>query len=347
MSVAATSIPTEEAAVLAAVRGGDASAFGALAERYRRQLHVHCYRMLGSLEEAEDLVQDTLLRAWRGRSGFEGRSLFRNWLYRIATNACLNALARTPRRVMPPDLAPAASGPPAEPDASADTPWLQPYPDRLLEPKAPSESEPDALAVSRETIELTYMVAIQHLPPRQRAVLILRDALDWSAKETAALLETSLASVNSALQRARETMRAQLPTGRLDWAPSSDVSEQERALLQRYMDCHERADADALASLLREDVRLTMPPIPSWYAGREVIVKLIAGCFEPEFGHLRCVPTRANTQPAVAWYLRRPGDSEHRSLAIDVLRIEDGKIAEITAFVFPDLFPGFGLPPTL
>jgi RNA polymerase sigma-70 factor (ECF subfamily) len=347
MSSSTATTQTEEAAILHAVRAGDESAFTALAERYRRQLHVHCYRMVGSLEDAEDLVQDTLLRAWRGRSGFEGRSLFRTWLYRIATNACLNALTRAPRRVLPPDLAPAAAGAPAEPLSGTEIPWLQPYPDRLLEPEAPSETEPEAAVVSRETFELAYLAAIQHLPPRQRAVLILRDALDWSAKETAALLETSVASVNSALQRARETLRARLPAGRLDWARASDPTEAERAVLQRYMDCHEQADTAALAALLREDVRLTMPPVPSWYEGREAIVALISGCFEPEFGHLRCVPTRANTQPAVAWYLRRPGDSEHRALTIDVLRIEDEKIAEITAFVFPDLFPAFGLPPTL
>jgi RNA polymerase sigma-70 factor (ECF subfamily) len=347
MSLAATPGQSEEAAVLAAVRAGDEAAFTALAERYRRRLHVHCYRMVGSFDEAEDLVQETLLRAWRGRAGFEGRSLLRTWLYRIATNACLNALARTPRRVMPPDLGPATSDPPDEANVASEIPWLQPYPDHLLEPAAPAEAEPDAAVVSRETIELTYLAAIQHLPPRQRAILLLRDALDWSANETAALLDTSVASVNSALQRARSTMRTRLPPRRLDWAPASDPSQEERAVLQRYMDAHDRADPAALAALLREDARLTMPPYRSWYEGRAVIVSLIALGFAPEFGHLRAVPTRANRQAAVAWYLRRPGDSEHRALALDVLRIEAGEIAEITAFANPDLFAAFGLPPVL
>jgi RNA polymerase sigma-70 factor (ECF subfamily) len=342
-----TTAQSEEAAVQAAVRAGDEAAFASLTERYRRQLQVHCYRMVGSFEDAEDLVQETLLRAWRGRAGFEGRSLFRTWLYRIATNACLNALTRTPRRVLPSDLGPASSDPPGEPDTSGEIPWLQPYPDHLLEPAAPSESEPDAMLVERETIELAYLAAIQHLPTRQRAVLILRDALDWSAKETAALLDTSVVSVNSALQRARATMRARMPSDRLAWAPSADPSAEERAVLQRYMDCHDQADGAGLAALLRADARLTMPPIRSWYVGREQIATLMSAGFRPEFGHLRSLPTRANRQPAVAWYRRLPGDTEHRALSIDVLRIEGGLIAEVTAFVSPELFPAFGLAPTL
>jgi RNA polymerase sigma-70 factor (ECF subfamily) len=332
------------------VQTGDEAAFTALAERYRRQLHVHCYRMVGSFDDAEDLVQETLLRAWRARTGFEGRSLFRTWLYRIATNVCLRALERTPKRVMPPNLQPSTSDPPDEAGANPEIPWLQPYPDHLLgplEPAAPAEAEPDAVAVSRETIELAYLTAIQHLPPRQRAVLLLRDALDWSAIETAALLETSVQSVNSALQRARATMRTHLPAGRLDWAPSSDPSDEERTMLQRYMDAHDRADPAALAALLREDARLIMPPILSWYEGRDTIVRMAALGFTPEFGHLRGVPTRANRQAAVAWYLRRPGDTEHRALALDVLCVERGMIAEITTFVSPELFPKFGLPPSL
>jgi RNA polymerase sigma-70 factor (ECF subfamily) len=345
-----TAVHGEEAAVVAAMQAGDEAAFTALAERYRRELRVHCYRLLGSIDDAEDMVQESLLRAWRGRNGFEGRSLFRTWLYRIATNVCLKALERRPRRVMPPDLRPATSEPPDEASASSEIPWLQPYPDHLLgplEPAAPPEAEPDAVVVSRETIELAYLAAIQHLPPRQRAILILRDALDWSAQETAALLDTSVAAVNSALQRARATMRERLPPRRLDWAPASNPSEEERAVLQRYMDAHDRADSTALAALLREDARLTMPPILSWYEGRDTVVKMAALAFDPAFGHLRAVPTGANRQPAAAWYLRRPGDTAHRALALDVLRIEAGMIAEITTFVSPELFPKFGLPPVL
>jgi RNA polymerase sigma-70 factor (ECF subfamily) len=337
----------EEAAVLAAVRGGDESAFAALAERYRRQLQVHCYRMVGSYEDAEDLVQETFLRAWRARDTFEGRSLVRTWLYRIATNACLNALTRTPRRLLPPDVTPTPADPRAAPSMSPELPWLQPYPDRLLEPAAPSEMEPEAVAVSRETIELAYLAAIQYLPPRQRAVLILRDALGWPARDVASLLEMTIPAANSALQRARSTLRAHLPSGRTGWAPPTSPSAEEQAVLQRYLDCHEREDPEALAALLREDARLVMPPISGWYLGREAIVTLISGCFSPDFGHLRAVPTGANRQPAVAWYLRRPGDTAHRALTMDVLRVEGGQIAEITAFVFPHLFPAFDLPPAL
>ena len=332
----------ETGAVVAAAKAGDEAAFVSLVERYRRELHVHCYRMTGSFEDAEDLVQETFLRAWRRRASFEGRSTFRAWLYRIATNACLDALAQERRRARPD---PGAALPPP-----ADLPWLQPYPDLLLDGAAPSEGEPDAAAVSKETIELAFLAAIQYLPPRQRAVLILRDVLGWSAKETASLLESSAASVNSALQRARATLKKRLPRRRLEWAAGADPSEEERALLQRYVDAHERADIAGLAALLRDDALLTMPPQPLWYRGRDVIATFLAQAIEPAspdyIGHFRLVPTRANRQPAAANYLRRPGDSVYRALALDVLRVEEGKVVEIVAFP-ADLFPAFGLPPTL
>jgi RNA polymerase sigma-70 factor, ECF subfamily len=323
------------------------SAFAALVERHRRELQVHCYRMLGSFEDSEDLVQETLLRAWRSRASFssDGTSSFRAWLYRIATNACLDVLRSAPRRVLPQHVAPAGD-PATPPPPPADLPWLQPYPDRLLEPIAPAEDEPGAMVVARETIELAFLAAIQNLPPRQRAVLILRDVLGWSAKHTASLLEASVASVNSALQRARATLRSRLPQRRTEWARSSGPTEQERELLRRYLDAHERADVSALAELLREDALLTMPPHPTWYAGREAILIASAQGFDPEFGHLRSVVAGANMQPAVAHYLRPPGEREYRPLALDVLRIEGGRVAEISSFVLPELFPAFGLPPT-
>jgi RNA polymerase sigma-70 factor, ECF subfamily len=323
-------------------------AFAALFERHRRELQVHCYRMLGSLEDSEDLVQETFLRAWRGRASFgsDGRSSFRAWLYRIATNACLDVLRSRPRRILPPQVA-EAGDPFAPPSPPADLPWLQPYPDRLLEPVSPEEDEPGAMVVARETIELAFIAAIQHLAPRQRAVLILRDVLGWSAKDTASLLEVSVASVNSALQRARATLRDRLGERRTEWARSSEPSGEERELLRRYVDAHERADVDALAELLREDARLTMPPHPTWYAGREAIVIASEKGFDPEFGQLRSVVAGANTQPAAAHYLRRPGESEYRPLALDVLGIEDGRVTEITSFVFAGLFPAFGLPRAL
>jgi RNA polymerase sigma-70 factor (ECF subfamily) len=317
-----------------------------LVESYRRELQVHCYRMLGSFEDAEDMVQETFLRAWRRRSSFGGRSSFRAWLYRIATNACLDALERRPPRVLPPQVA-AAADPRVPPLPTADVPWLQPYPDRLLEGIAPSDAEPDAALVAKETIELAFLVAIQHLAPRQRAVLIVRDVLGWSAKETAMLLETTVDSVNSGLRRARSMLKKHLPARRLEWASDSDPTEQERSLLQRYMDAHERADVAAFAALLREDARLTMPPTPTWYDGREAVVTFHARqVFVPEY-QWRFVVTRANRQPAVALYTRRPGESEYRASVMDVLLIEDGLLAQIDSFVLPHLFPAFGLPPTL
>jgi RNA polymerase sigma-70 factor, ECF subfamily len=316
----------------------DEAAFGARLERHRGELQVHCYRMLGSYEDSEDLVQETFLRAWRRRTSFgaDGRSSFRAWLYRIATNACID-VAR--RRVMPQQVA-AAADPEAPIPPPEDLPWLQPYPDRLL---APAEEGPEAVVVARETIELGFMAAIQHLPPRQRAVLLLREVLGWSAKDTASLLDVSVAAVNSALQRSRATLRDRLPARRTEWAPSSGPSEEERELLRRYLDAHERADVDALAALLREDARLTMPPHAIWYDGREAIVIAAAKGFEPGFGELRSIATGANRQPALAHYLRPSGESGFRPLALDVLSVEGGRIAEIASFVTPELFPAFGL----
>jgi RNA polymerase sigma-70 factor, ECF subfamily len=324
------------------------SAFAARFERHRAELRVHCYRMLGSFEDSEDLVQETFLRAWRKRASFgaDGRSSFRAWLYRIATNACLDVLRSRPRRVLPPQVA-TAGDPAVPPSPPADLPWLEPYPDRLLEPISPAEDEPGAVVVARETIELAFIAAIQHLPPRQRAVLILRDVLGWSAKDTASRLEVSVASVNSALQRARATLRERLGERRTEWARPSEPSEEERELLRRYVDAHERADADALAELLREDARLTMPPHPTWYAGRKAIMVAMGQAFDPEFGHLRTLVAAANRQPAAAHYLRRPGESEYLPLALDVLEVEGGLVTEITSFVSPELFPAFDLPRAL
>jgi RNA polymerase sigma-70 factor (TIGR02960 family) len=243
----------------------------------------------------------------------------------------LHALRRNSRRV--PSL-----------QSFAEVPWLQPYPDRLLDEIAPSEDEPDAVVVSRETIELTFLAVIQLLPPRQRAVLILRDVLGWSAKETAALLETTVASANSALNRARTTLRERSSARELDRS-TVGLTEEERALLDGFIDAHERADADAAAALARADIRVTMPPHPFCYDGLEAIRPLLTeGLTAP--GEWRLVPTNANRMPAAASYLRAPGDTEFRAFKIDVLRIGDGAIAEITTFD-STLFPQFGLPPTL
>jgi RNA polymerase sigma-70 factor, ECF subfamily len=326
----------------------DESAFAALVERHRGEVQLHCYRMLGSYEDSEDLIQETFLRAWRNRSrvSFDGAWSSRAWLYRIATNACLDVLRSRPRRVLPPQVS-AAADPRPDPGPPADLPWLQPYPNRLLESVAQPQDEPHAAVITRETIELAFVAAIQHLPPRQRAVLILRDVLDWSATETAALMGASIASANSALQRARATLQDRLPKDRTEWTPSTALSADQRELLRRYVEAHERADADALAALLREDARLLMPPHPTWYAGREAIVIASRKGFDPAFGSLRTVLAGANAQPTVAHYLRGPGESVYRPLAVDLLRIEDGLIAEIASFASPELFPAFGLPSTL
>lgn len=337
----------EEAAFVTEIQTGDQAAFSAIAEPYRRQLHIHCYRMLGSFDDAEDMVQETMLRAWRSRAGFEGRSSFRNWLYRSATNACLNTLERSPRRVMAYDVTPATDDPRTQPKWDPEIPWIQPYPDDLLEPPAPAEGEPEAMAISRETIELVYLAAIQHLPPRQRAVLILSDALEWSAKETADLLEMSVPSVNSALHRARSTMRDALPHRTDQNAAVERPTDEERHLLHQFMDAYERADASALTRLLREDARLTMPPGLLWFNGRDSMMRLYEMLLGPDgFGDFRMVPTAANRMPAAAAYLRARGKAEFRLAGLNVLRIEAGKIVEVTSFR-PDLCVAFHLPTRL
>jgi RNA polymerase sigma-70 factor (ECF subfamily) len=333
--------------VVAAAVAGDESAFSVLVRRHERELRVHCYRMLGSFDESEDLVQETFLRAWKGIGGFAGRSTFRAWLYRIATNACLDTLDDRSRRMLPPDLAPPSD--PANPlPPRTDILWLQPFPDQLWEPAAPVSAQPDTEAVAKETIELAFLAAIQHLPARQRAVLILRDVLGWPAKDTADLLAGSVASVNSALQRARATLRVHLPARRAEWAPATPPTEQELTVLRRYMAAMARADLAAVADLLAEDVRAAMPPWPMWFQGRDTVVASLAASSDPDspgyVGRLRLLPAGANRQPALAVYLRAPGDTEYHAFAISVLRIEDGLIAEMTAFHEPGLFPAFDLP---
>jgi RNA polymerase sigma-70 factor (TIGR02960 family) len=300
--------------------------FATLTERHRHELHVHCYRMLGNFQEAEDHVQETFLRAWRGRASFKGE-LFRAWLYKIATNTCLDTLKRTKRR---------AGG------TFAEVPWLQPFPDFVLDQVAPAEDEPDAVVVARETIELTYIALIQSLPARQRAALILRDVLGWSAAETADALQTSVAGANSALQRARATIGEDLPEPR-----PSELTDDERRLLEGFIDTHEREDTDAAVALMREDIRVTMPPYPWLYQGLDQVLPLLARAFDDDsIGEWRLIGTRANRMPAAASYLRAPGDGEYRAFKLDVIRVQSGRIAEITTFG-ADLFGAFGLPATL
>ncbi len=342
---------SEEAELVASAIQGDEFAFASITERHRRELQVHCYRMLGSLQDAQDAVQETFLRAWRSRERFayRGPSSFRAWLYRVATNACIDMLHKKPRTPFPwqpgsPQRASSGSLLPPHPDLA----WLQPYPDRLLG-IAPGEEQPEAQVVARETIELAFVVAIQLLPPTQRAALILRDVLGWSAKETAALLDTTVAAANSALQRARATLKRDRPEHR-SASPSKPTAE-ERALVRRYIDAHERCDFAAVAEMLREDARLTMPPTPSWFEGRDAITGLFASWLDPRsphyVGEVRRVTLSANRQPGSAGYLRRPGASAYRPLGLELLRIENGKVAEITMFVTAELFSAFELPESL
>lgn len=338
--------PSEAAAVAAAVRAGDEAAFGALVERHRRELHVHCYRMLGSFHDAEDAVQESFLRAWRYRESLKPGAPLRPWLYRVATNSCLDAIARDPRRSALAARA-AADDPTSARPGLSEVAWLQPFPDALLESPAPRGSEPEAVVLTRESIEIAFLTVIQLLTPQQRAALILRDVLGWSAKETAELLEVSVAAANSALQRARATLRTQLPSRKPEWPAGADATAAERELLQKYVEAGETADLAALASLIREDAVFRMPPEPEIAVGREAIFHLWAegGFGSEEFGQLRCLTTRANRQPAVACYVLKKGDTSFRALALDVLRIEDGLITEIVTFA-PECFGSFGLPLT-
>ncbi|GAA5152591.1 RNA polymerase subunit sigma-70 [Nocardioides marinquilinus] len=302
--------------------------FTALAQRHRRELHVHCYRMLGSFEDAEDAVQETMLRAWRRRETFEGRSTLRAWLYRIATNACLDLLAkRRPK---------AATG--------GEVTWLQPYPDALLdELPADGADEPEAVAVARETIELAYVAAVQHLAPRPRAVLVLRDVLGWPAKDVADLLGDSVNSVNSALQRARAGLREHLPAARQDWTDDTADDAATRDLVRRFTEASLAKDVDALAAMLRDDVRFAMPPTPGVHVGRDAVVADWVSDGFAELGELRAVPTAVNRQPAVAFYLWREGEGAFLPLTLDVLRVVDGEVAEVVIF-HADQLERLGLP---
>ncbi|MFF3919052.1 RNA polymerase subunit sigma-70 [Streptomyces sp. NPDC001852] len=314
----------------------DEAAFAALTEAHRREIRAHCYRMTGSYDDAEDLVQETFLRAWRGRDGYRGRASTRTWLYRIATNACLDFQRRTARRPQRYEPLPGMDHGTGEPPARIT--WLQPYPDEEL---------PDSAAEARETVELVLLAALQHLPARQRAALVLRDLLGLTAADTAQALGTSVASVNSALQRARPALREHLPASRTDWtaAPPTDT---QRDALRRYMAAAERLDFDAMAELLAEEVTLTMPPNPFWFTGRDALLAFLRPSLDPSspvfLGHWRHLPARANGQLAAGGYVRRPGTNVYRAQVLDVLRFDaEGRIAEITSFE-PHLFPAFGLP---
>lgn len=293
-------------------------------ENHRRALRVHCYRMLGSYMDAEDLVQETMIRAWSAQSSYDastGELGLRRWLYRIATNACLDFLKSASRRVS------SASS------SFSEIAWIQPYPDRML----------DDETATKETIALGYLALIQMLPAQQRAVYLCREVLGWTAAETAETLDITVAAANSALQRARETIERNQGTHPMPTEPT----ESERAVLAAFIDAHQRNDAAASFALMREDIRITMPPQTAIFVGRESIRSLLVRAFESNMGEWRLVPTMANRMPAAVSYLRAPGDTQFRIFKIDVLRVVDGLVAEVTTFDGRGLLDAFDLPEVL
>ena len=326
---------------LTRARAGDEDAFSELTDPFRRELQLHCYRILGSVQDAEDLVQETLLAAWRGLEQFEGRSSLRAWLYRIATNRCLNALRgrRRPREV------PAMVEPP-EPTRLSEPIWLEPYPDVLLEDVADSAPGPHTRYETREAVGLAFVTAMQHLAPRQRAVLALRDVLGFSGAEVASMLDTSEAAVKAALQRARATLAEHRPKGGREDAPAPG-SRRERELVDRFATAVERGDVDAVVSLLAADAWVRMPPQPYEYQGHTAVAAFLRDRAIRRGAPLRLVPTRANGQPAFGCYLPDARAAITRAYGLTVLTLEGESISAITWFGDLGVFPHFGLPRTL
>jgi RNA polymerase sigma-70 factor (ECF subfamily) len=315
--------------------------FARLTEQFRPELLAHCYRMLGSLHDAEDQVQETLLRAWRAQDTFEGRSSLRTWLHRIATNVCLRAMENRDRRPLPSGLgAPGDDpvGPVARP--ASEVTWLEPFPDALLRPES---ADPAAVAAARSGLRLALVAALQQLPPRQRTVLILRDVLGWRAAEVAALLGVSPVAVNSALQRAREQLRRTVPAADEIREPGGQA---DRAVLDRYAAAIENADVAELVELLHEDATFEMPPLPTWFRGRDNITRFLAARVLTGPGIFTLVPVAANGQPAFAVY-RRAEDGVPRAYGLQVLTVGEAWVTAVVAFLTPDLFPAFGLPAEL
>jgi len=328
--------------VMEAARRGDEDAFATLVEPHRRELRALCYRMLGSVDDADDALQEILVRAWRGLPRFEGRSSLRTWLYRIATNACLNRLERRPARTVPFDFGPAA-GPGDGPGELLDESlWLGPYPDRFL---ADEEAGPEAAALRAESVELAFVAALQRLPARARAVLILRSVLDYPAQETADMLGISVAAANSTLQRARSTLRSQVPA-RSQQATVRDLGDERvRDLVTRYARALETADVDGLLALLDEDATWAMPPMPAWYRGKEAIRGFLVDY--PLRHRWRHLPAQANGQPALGCYAWDPREHAYLATALDVLTLEDDRITAVMGFVDPKAVTVCGLPARL
>jgi RNA polymerase sigma-70 factor, ECF subfamily len=335
-----------EQALLDAARSGDQDAFAALVELHRRELHAHCYRMLGSVHDAEDALQDALVRAWRGLSGFEGRSSFRSWLYTIATNACLKAIERRPKRVLPIDYAG-----PADPHDDPGAPliesvWIEPYPDAQLGLQG-GLAGPEARYEQRESVELAFIAALQHLPARQRAVLILRDVLGFSGAEVAEALDMTSTSVYSALQRAHKAVDERLPERSQQATLRALGNDRLRELVNGFVAAWERNDVDAVVGLLAEDAAMTMPPTPTWFRGRASVASFLARWPLVPERRWRSFQGQANGQPAIGFYIWRDEAQAFIAHGINVLTFDGDAIGEITAFLDADAFGSFGMPDSI
>jgi RNA polymerase sigma-70 factor (ECF subfamily) len=332
MSETATASPAREQQLLVEARGGDEGAFQGLIEPHRALLHAHCYRMLGSVHDAEDALQDAMLRAWKGIGRFEARSSVRSWLYKICTNVCLDEIARRPKRVLPVDYGPAADpdGGPGEP--IVESIWIEPYPDETLG-QDDGLAGPEASYEQRESVELAFIAALQHLPATQRAVLILREVLGFSARETAETLETTTASVNSALQRARASLHKKLPDQSQQAALRAIGDEELRELVDAYVDAWERRDVEAVVAMLSEDATFAMPPLATWFGGRAEIGTFLRGSPLSGDWQWRVALTSANAQPGLAFYAWDDEAGAHMPFALNVLSFRDGLISDVTAFI--------------
>jgi RNA polymerase sigma-70 factor, ECF subfamily len=342
MAPPSPTLTAPERELFEAARAGDEHAFHRLVESHRSELHAHCYRMLGSVHDAEDALQDALLGAWRGLPRFEGRSSVRSWLYRIATNACLDIIGRRPKRVLPVDY-----GPPSGPDDAPREPvtqpiWIEPYPDEELGVED-GYAAPEARYERRESIELAFIAALQHLPARQRAALILREVLGFSAREVAEMLDTTVPAVNSALQRARKAIDERLPDRSQQETLRALGDEGIRDFVERFVEAFEGGDVEAILALLAEDATFAMPPYPDWYRGREEIGDSWLMPEGPPLS-LRYVPARANGQLALGTYHWDPDAEKYLPVALDVIALEGARITEILCFREIEVFTRFGLP---
>lgn len=342
--------------VLEAAREGNADAFRRLVEPHQKELHAHCYRMLGSVHDADDALQDALLRAWRGLAKFDGRSALRSWLYRITTNTCLDLISRRPKRLLPIDHGPAADPGDDLGEPLIESVWVEPYADERLGLED-GYSSPEARYERRESVELAFIVALQHLPATQRVALILRDVLGFSAREAAETLETTVASVNGSLRRARKAAAERLPAQSQQVALRALGDDGLGKLVTRYLDAWEQGDVDAILAMLVEDATFTMPPLPTWYRGHQAIALFLTRYALRD--RWRLVPARANGQLAFACYAWDAETASHTALSLDVLTLEGTRATEVTSFVTPytrgparerfaaDVFERFGLPDRL